>query len=66
MKRYCPMCDIWMSAAVCRACGMPTDRATIVRSAQQTYNDNTRKLIPTGDAHRDRLVAASINLRRTE
>ncbi len=36
------------------------------RSAQQTYNDNTRKLIPTGDAHRDRLVAASINLRRTE
>lgn len=35
-------------------------------TAHTVYNTNTRKLIPTGAAHRDRLVAARLNLRRVD
>lgn len=26
-KRYCEMCDEWVSKTVCPACGMPTRKA---------------------------------------
>lgn len=26
-SRYCPMCDEFMAARVCKACGMDTERA---------------------------------------
>ncbi len=28
MKRYCPMCDVWMAKRTCPDCGMATETAT--------------------------------------
>lgn len=40
------------------------ERRDRLRRATATYNARTAKLAPTGDAYRDKLVAARLNIRR--
>lgn len=51
---------------VCPRCGTDYSafRVTLPMLTEvQRYNVNSRKMIPTGDAYRDRLVAARLSLR---
>lgn len=51
---------------VCPRCGTDYSafRVTLpTLTSAQRYNLNSRKMIPTGDAYRDRLVAARLSLR---
>jgi hypothetical protein len=45
-KRYCGMCDKWMSARVCKACGADTDPAVKEPPKVVDLMDALRRALP--------------------